>query len=716
VNGSSGHLKRLFTVLFPALLGPSQLLLFGPQTVYATNQMEFLVPYGSLAAQWVWLLVAVVVGLVAIGVALPDRVFTRYVAALFGLGALLWVQGNLLVADYGLLYGEGLDLAPHAWRAPLDIGLWIGGMALVVTFAPVVSTVAPLASQILVALQVIVLIASTVAPAAESEDRVEWQVPPPEIYQLSRTRNVIHIVLDGFQSEYFADIVAANRDTFDRDLSGFVFFADHLGAFPTTRASMPAMFTGVAYRNERPFDDYRQSATEQGSVFSVLAEEGFQIRSVSFLGYAPPAVSLPGGRREGTRYTVPAPYGSYRDYIDFASAQLVDLSLFRHAPHGFKSLIYNDRAWFLQRWYMRQQTSDQVDGRFRAASDAAFLSEFARRITLGTDDPVYTFIHLAIPHPPHNTEADCTYREQVVEAPDSYRAQARCALVVVQELLDRLRTLDIYDSSVIVLTSDHGWGATGTGGMARRDSLFRGLRSPAGNLDLVALSAMPLLAIKPADRTGPIEPSYAPTAITDIPATIVDLVGLPNVFGQGQSAFKIDPGALRARTYMHHSITNADWSRPYYDMLHVFSIDGRVTDPAAWRYQRVIFEPTGDLEAQLEAHWVGLLEPEDGPDGPFRWSDVQAVIYVPPDARRFTLDVHKAVAVTPTQTVTIRVNGQVVGEHDLVDDAWHKLTYPLEPQDDGVSPFCIELLVSPSWRDAQNTRLGAMVRNFDWTR
>ena len=110
------------------------------------------------------------------------------------------------------------------------------------------------------------------------------------------------------------------------------------------------------------------------------------------------------------------------------------------------------------------------------------------------------------------------------------------------------------------------------------------------------------------------------------------------------------------------------------------------------------------------------MEPEDGPDGSFRWSDVQAVIYVPPDARRFTLDVHKAVAVTPTQTVTIRVNGQVVGEHDLVDDAWHKLTYPLEPQDDGVSPFCIELLVSPSWRDAQNTRLGVMVRNFDWTR
>ena len=619
---------------------------------------------------------------------------------------LLWVQGNLLVADYGLLYGEGLDLAPHAWRAPLDIGLWIGGMALAVTFAPAVSTVAPLASQLLVALQAIVLIASTVAPAAESAtEGVEWQVPPAEIYQLSRTRNVIHIVLDAFQSEYFADIVAADRNTFDRDFSGFVFFADHVGAFPTTRASMPAMFTGVAYRNERPFDDYRQT-TEQRSVFTVLAQAGFQIRSVSFLGFDHPAASLPRGR-VGIRYTVPTPYGSYRDYVDFASAQLVDLSLFRHVPHGFKSRIYNDQAWLLQRWYTERQPADRAAW---PASGAAFLSEFARRMTLGTDDAVYTFIHLATPHPPIVTESDCAYRGRVALTPDSYRAQARCALVVVQELLDRLRTLDIYDSSVIVLTSDHGWG------VVRQDQPFRGIRSPAGNLDLVALSAMPLLAIKPADRTGPLEPSYAPTAITDIPATIVDLVGLPNVFGQGQSAFDIDPEIPRARTYTHHSWTNADWSRPYYDLLHEFSINGRVTDPASWRYQRVIFEPADDLEAQLKAHRVGLLEPEDGPDGPFRWSDVQAVIYVPPDARRFTLDARKAAAVTPTQTVTVRIDGQVVGEHELADAAWHELAYALGPRNDGAGPFCIELLVSPGWRDARNTRLGAMVRNVAWTR
>ena len=138
MRASQTLLKRLLTALFPALLGPSQLLLFGPATIYSINQVEFLVPYSSLAAQWVWLLMAVGGGLAAIGVVLPDRLFTYYISALFGLGTLTWVQGNLLVADYGLLYGEGLDLAPHAWRMPLDIGLWLGGMTLAVKFAPTV--------------------------------------------------------------------------------------------------------------------------------------------------------------------------------------------------------------------------------------------------------------------------------------------------------------------------------------------------------------------------------------------------------------------------------------------------------------------------------------------------------------------------------------------------------------------------------------------------
>ena len=61
------------------------------------------------------------------------------------------------------------------------------------------------------------------------------------------------------------------------------------------------------------------------------------------------------------------------------------------------------------------------------------------------------------------------------------------------------------------------------------------------------------------------------------------------------------------------------------------------------------------------------------------------------------------------QTVTVRVDGKVVDQRLLADDAWHRLSYPVEARSEN-SPFCIELLTSPVWYDAEGESYGVMVR------
>ena len=707
----SDYRDRLRALLFPALLGPSQLLLFGPFVTYSTNQEEFAVGFWTLAGQWLWMLAPIVALLIGVGLLLTDWVFRHYVAALFGFGVLSWVQGTLLVPDYGVLYGEGLDLSLHAWRAPYEIALWVGGLSLAALFARRVSNVAPFASLLLVTLQAVVL----VVPSFSSDESTQmggagWRRPPEEMYDLSRTQNVFHIVLDGFVSEIFGELLAEERATFDRDFSGFVFFADHLGAFPTTRASMPAMFTGVAYRNEMPLDDFISAGIGGRSIFTVLAAQGFQIHSVTFhprAEHPPESLSSDGGV---VRYNIPTPYGSYRDYVEFSAAQLLDLTLFRHASQAFKSRVYNDQEWLLQRRYAERRPPDQAARGVRPSNHAAFFEEFTRRMTVAVDTPVYNYIHIAIPHPPTVVEADCSFQGPRRSTRRRYTAQARCAIAVVQKFLDRLRTLDVYDDSVIVLASDHGWR------VRRGDHPLRRVRSPAGDLDRVALQATPLLAVKPAGRTGPLESSYAPTAITDIPATIFDLAGLSSYFVPGVSVFDVDPNARRPRPYAQHSWENADWTRRYFDRLLVFSVDGRVTDPSAWTFEKAVFEPSADLEAQLARYEVGFYEVEQGRDGPFQWGDVQAVTYAPPYARTYSVDARKAPGSTVPQTLTVRIDGQVVDQRELSDDEWHGVRLELEPRGQRGTPFCIELLVDPPWHDENERRLGVMYRNSQWLR
>ena len=702
---------RLRAVTFPALLGPSQVLLFGPWTVHVTNRTEFLVPFWSLAPRWIGMLGLLGGLLVAIGLLLPPRGFRRYVAGLCAVGVLLWAQGNLLVGNYGLLDGSGLDLAAHAWRIPVDVFLWVGMLALALVFGGSVGRVAPTVSGLLLALQTAFLFLLPLAPAedrpASGDAAARWRLPPPEIYELSTTRNLIHIVLDMFPSNLFAAIRDADRPAFDRTWSGFTFFRDHLGAFTGTRPSMPAMLTGVAWRNEIPIDSF---ARRYPTVFHALGQQGYRLRSLTSTVRDHPDGQFPGAA-SAVRYSIPAPYGSYRDYVDSASAQLLDLSLFRHAPHGAKASIYREGQWLLQSRTARERVA--AGSRRQAFGDAVFLREFAGRITARGDDPVYAFLHVITPHPPVVTDADCAYTgQQLRMTPGNYREQARCALRVVESLLDRLRELDLYERSAVVVTSDHG-----TTLFPRPHNPLAEIDTPAGiTLHAVELFATPLLLVKPFGAQGPVHMSHAPTTIADLPATLFDLAGLPNTLDTGTPALALDADSRRERTFAYHSWGGRGPNGPsslWMDVLHLFSVTGRVTDPQAWRYRRAIFEPADDRAAQRRTHRIGLREDESAtaPAGrPVYRTDDYAAFFVPADTGRVRFDVRRAPNLAE-QAVTVRVDGEVVGRHRLSDDTWRTLDYAVPRRDADNSPFCVELLVSSVQRgDVDAPPRGVMVR------
>ena len=283
----------------------------------------------------------------------------------------------------------------------------------------------------------------------------------------------------------------------------------------------------------------------------------------------------------------------------------------------------------------------------------------------------------------------------------------------VESLLDRLRELDLYDRSAIVVTSDHG-----TTLFPRPYNPLAEIWSPADvSLHAIELFATPLLLVKPFGAQTAVQTSHAPTAITDLPATLLDLAGLPNTLDTGTSALALDADRPRQRTFAYHSWVgqgpNAP-SRQWMDVLHLYSVDGRVTDPDAWRYQRAIFEPTDDRAAQRRGHRIGLWEDESDAAAPAErpsyWTGDYTAFFVPADTGRVTFDVRRAPDLAE-QTVTVQVDGEVVGRHPLSDDAWRTLDYAVPRRDADNSPFCVELLVSPVWRrDTDDNPRGVMVR------
>ena len=388
----------------------------GPHTIFANNASEFAVAYGELAAPW--LLRTVVLNwivLLAIGCVfalISERAARMYAAALFAVGLLLWGQGNLWNADYGVLAGQDLDLAANAWRAPYELR-WLGCRACSSRWFSFSRSAASRRSRRWCSWAYRQLAIAASGGESDAAQRARWVEPPAAIYQFSATRNVIHVVLDEFQADVFNDIFQQDRAALDRQFAGFQYFADHAGSFPTTSFSMPAMLAGQEYRNQKPAPEFVREAFKQSSIFEKVSTAGYDVDAMSivpidsFEQWLGPEAAP---NWKGARFRIRKPFVSREDYREVSARQLLELSLFRHVPHAAKAFsVDRPDVVLLAHLAMDRTESPAQVRRHEASNSAAFLEQFIGVMSVGRDRPVYKLLHVGVPHRPIVVDRECRF-------------------------------------------------------------------------------------------------------------------------------------------------------------------------------------------------------------------------------------------------------------------------------------------------------------------
>lgn len=595
------YLARAWLFTAPALLVPAVVFALGPHTIFASNTAEFAVAYQELAAPWLLRTVAFNWGiLLAAGCVLAilsERTAQIYAAALLAAGLLLWGQGNLWNADYGVLAGQDLDLQTHAWRAPYEVAAWAAVLIAAIVFSRPVSRIAPFASLVFLGVQAAaVVLTGTESGAAQ---RGRWLEPPQEIYQFSPDRNVIHIVLDEFQSDVFHDIFRQDRQAIDRQFSGFQYFPDHAGSFPTTSFSMPAMLAAQEYRNQKQAPEFVREAFKQSSIFETVSRAGYDVDAASivpvdsFEQWLGPEAAP---NWTGARFRIRKPFVSRQDYREVSSRQLLELSLFRHVPHVGKAFsVEHPHTFYRPIWMDRTESPAQVR-RHEASNSAAFLEQFIQLMSVGRGRPVYKLLHIGVPHRPIVVDRECRFIGLVDMSRERYTEQSRCAVKLVAALLDRVRSLGIYDNSLIIVSSDHGTDLPPIGFSGNSESLSLIPGPSTVRLPAIASTAKAVMLIKPPLQTGPVTVSDAPTSHVDLPATILDLLDVPGASAEA-SMFKRDPRQPRTREFGMYN-PHVRFPKAYLDRLDVLTIDGRVVDAPAWNVRRLIWSPGFRLDGR----------------------------------------------------------------------------------------------------------------------
>jgi hypothetical protein len=286
---------------------------------------------------------------------------------------------------------------------------------------------------------------------------------------------------------------------------------------------------------------------------------------------------------------------------------------------------------------------------------------------------------------------------------DNAKAQARCAVTRVVAIFDRLKQLGIYDDALIVISSDHGVGL-------KPQKFANDRRLPPGQLSVLAGKAMALLIVKPPRSQGGVRLSNAPTMISDIPATVLDGLGIAHEF-PGESALELAEDAARHRPWAFYAWENDDWRRSYFESLDILDINGRVLDGNSWTLSDTIYAPRSPEDFRTRSVY-GTQRSRSGIT--YRWTAPIAFFHAPTDARAVEMKI-RSIAPMP-QTVTFLAGDRVLDKVTLSDQSWITFKQTL-PSEGKPATKWVELRVDPSWTPRGESRtLGVQTRDVTWVR
>lgn len=545
-----------------------KIFFFCPLTIYLTNAEEMQVGFYSLVFHY--LVPSVVSGIILVfsGLALPAGPRQWYIAVLGGIGGLLWLQGDLLLWGYGPLDGSFIDWPREAWKGYVDSSIWLVVLVAAVFWrrqlVPRVTQGVPL----LLAIQLGSLFFMN--PWATSTEKFESPMVesdlPKRLVRFSASHNVIHIVLDGFQSDVFEALVEGS-DHYQEHFRGFTFFRETTTSTRVTHLSVPSFISASIYRNQIPAGIFSRQIFEGKNIVRTLADAGYQIDVASGVPWM--SHLYPGA----TFYRIPFPYREKAELERWHAAFLFDLSLFRLAPHFLKRAIYNRQAWLFS-----SIDPGPSGTHYRHYSDIEFFRHFTRNASLGRETPVYKLIHVLTPHPPLVVnERNFPARTPLDNTRANVERQSAHTLAWVLEFLEKLRRLSIYDSSTIIIQSDHG----GRLAFKMQNSSGQWIDSRESR-HRISGAVLPLLLVKPAMREGQFQISDAQVELNDLPATIVALLDLTGDFG-GMNIFEVEEGDRRKRTYSRGMVNRDTSSKTgFFTALQEYSIFGSVFAENSW--------------------------------------------------------------------------------------------------------------------------------------
>jgi hypothetical protein len=506
---------------------------------------------------------------------------------LVGLAFAIWVQSQLLVWNFGQFNGRDIDWSK--WKFHMFIGgvLWFLIVSLITTgfykrikkFETSVLSAIYLLGVLSVAISFIMAPKSLKIKIDDSDYT--------NLFNFHPEKNVLIIILDAFQSDYF-DLIVNDYPEDISELDGFTFYRNTISRYPSTMGSLPSIMTGAVYKNQQPFPYFISESREKFGLMQAYIDKSYTAYFAGLEGTYPTAMSMQRIVDKLSANKVPPIY----EYLDYG--------IFRALPTFFKIKIYNRGNWFLTSLARRSYPPGDH------GTDLRFLELFLDRASV---KPIskgsFKILHFCFPHPPLNVNEKLQYDPRL-NGEKGYISQSRGAIRLVCEILRTLKNLGIYDNSEIIIMSDHG--------------TWEYLPQNQTESDSVALTVIPtkvqssshaLLLHKPANSKGKIAINEMPLETTDLSC----LLGLSSNNNDCSNFNTAISGGSRQRTFYFYEWVYEDYQREYLPDMTEYIITGNAYKRESYHLGNAYPSPKLKKEMESRSPYKTIKEIKFSADG-----------------------------------------------------------------------------------------------------
>jgi len=372
-------------------------------------------------------------------------------------------------------------------------------------------------------LAVIAILAINSYLLSTSDPRKDIRILSARVNAMGKRPNIYHLVLDGFQTDLFKAYLNERSRAY---LGGFIFFENNLSQFNSTVASVLNYMGSTAYDVEADFRERKIPIFSKGIMLPERLKNG---------GYSTLALH-PFKPSESKDLAFHSIFDDTTNIIDFANLKLhTDASKLLLNLWAFARLPPS-----LFRNFVSTDTFETYSGTttLTAISPISSSVAFEKFLDLEKDlsrNNRYTYIHLLLPHPPSVMDADCNHRYShekrhlgkriTVVKRTRFAEQIKCSLNLMERFINRLKELNRFEDSLILIHADHGLSSKSLRSVL---TFTEAELNENEKLFSAKLNARALLLFKPPRRSAkqPLKTSPLPTLLSDIPKNVTQSVDL----------------------------------------------------------------------------------------------------------------------------------------------------------------------------------------------